>query len=119
MGTSDSERGQMAASLRWDTDAYAESHGNRNGYGNSYADSNRDGDGFGNTHGQSDSNFNSDCDDNSNCQSHCNAHSDTDGNSYGDCNADVNTRCLRSRTGLLEKPWAMAGKSIAAWQPDV
>jgi len=40
MGTSDSERGQMAASLRWDTDAYADSHGNRNGYGNTYGDCN-------------------------------------------------------------------------------
>ena len=38
MGSGDSERGQMAASLRWYTESNAESHGNSNGYcnGNTY-----------------------------------------------------------------------------------
>lgn len=103
MGARGSERGQMANSLWWDTDPNPESHGNRNTHG------------YGNTYGHSDSNFDSDGDDNSNCQSHCNAHSDTDGYSYSDFNADGNARWLCSRGRLLEKPCAVAGKSIAAW----
>ena len=38
MGTGDSERGQMATSSRWYTNANADSHGNRNGDGNTYRD---------------------------------------------------------------------------------
>ena len=96
MGARGSERGQMANSLWWDTDANPESHGNRNG--------NCDTHGYGNTYSYSNSNFHSDCDRYSNCQSHCNAHSDTDGYSYSDFNADCNARWLRSRGRVLEEP---------------
>ena len=41
MGAGDSERRQMAASLRWYTNANADSHGNRNTYRDRYCLGNR------------------------------------------------------------------------------
>ena len=105
MGTGDSERGQMAASLRWytnaDTHGYANCHTNRN------------------------SNTYSECD----CHTYRYSYADCDtdahryADSYSHCEPDAHchsyTRGVCFQSWLLEKPRAVAGESIAAWQPHV
>ena len=90
-----------------------DSHGDRNGNThcdfNSYGHSNRNADCDANGYGHSNSNAYSDCNCNSNRHAYLNVHSHTDGDA----------RWMRSRARLLEKPCAVAGESVATWQPHV
>jgi hypothetical protein len=95
MGAGDSERRQMAASLRWYTNA--DTHG------------------YANCHTNGNSNTYSECDRNSDCHTYR--------YSYADCDTDAHRHSYTSRVcyrrSLLEKPRGVAGKSIAAWQPHL
>ena len=90
---------------------------------------NADTHGYANCHTNRNSNTYSECDRKSNCHTYRYSYADCDtdahryADSYSHCEPDAHrhsyTRRVCYRRSLLEKPRAVAGKSIAAWQPHL
>ena len=85
--------------------------------------------GYANCHTNRNSNTYSECDRKSNCHAYRYSYADCDtdahryADSYSHCEPDAHcqsyTRGVCFQSWLLEKPRAVAGQSIAAWQPHV
>jgi hypothetical protein len=116
----------VAASLHWNTNAdthgYANCHTYRDSYSNPnvYANPNPDSYSYGYSNTRHDGNSNRNGD--SNGYPHANAYHNSyrDPDCYSHYNPDTYAHsglCFNAR--LLEKPRAVAGEPIAAWQPHL
>jgi hypothetical protein len=70
-------------------------------------------------HSNSDGDSHRDYYGNTDCYSNTYRNANRDG--YSECDSDTYSHAGRVcfRTWLLEEPWPVAGKSIAAWQPHL
>jgi hypothetical protein len=100
-----------------DSKRNSNTHRDANGYGNAYGHSHGNCYGHSHSYADCDGNFDSDCDRNANRDCNCNPNRHSYRNVHSDTDGDA--RWMRSRTRLLEKACAVAGESVAAWQPHV